>query len=191
MFTEFVHTIQALQVELADVRERNATSTDESRAPKSNIKDASQSGKNVGSQLNVSGDSQTCDSGTLPNGNSENDLSSLSQGNGSGQTNSVVAVPVVPQSLVGMPTYLPGQVAALHPFLMHQQAVPQSGPTHVPQSHTAFYHPIPAVSSLQYWQNQQAASEGLQVPLHDQSSSSQIGQILVQAENTCDDGSEW
>lgn len=54
-----------------------------------------------------------------------------------------------------MPTYLPGQVAALHPFLMHHQAVPQSGPASVPQSHTAYFHSVPAVSSLQHWQNQQ------------------------------------
>ncbi|KAK1381999.1 hypothetical protein POM88_019734 [Heracleum sosnowskyi] len=56
------------------------------------------------------------------------------------KTNYVADVPIVPQSLVGMPTYRPGQVAALHPFLMHQQALPESGPTHVPQSHTAYFH---------------------------------------------------
>ncbi|KAL8127735.1 uncharacterized protein LOC141721537 isoform X2 [Apium graveolens] len=162
-FAEFVHTIQALQIELADLRQRNATSTDESRASELNIKDALQSGNNVGNQLNVSGDCQTHDSGTLPNGNFENDLSSQSQGNASGhvgQTNSVAAVPIVPQSLVGMPTYLSGQVAALHPFLMHQHAVPQS----------AYFHSVPAVSSLQQRQNQQAASEGLQMPVNGKSS---------------------
>ncbi|KAK1392171.1 Unconventional myosin-XVIIIa like [Heracleum sosnowskyi] len=187
-FAEFVHTIQALQIELADLREKNATSTDESRAFESNIKDASQSGNNVRNQLNVGGDSQTHDSGTLPNGNLENDSSSLSQGSALGhvgQTNSVASVPIVPQSLVGMPTYLPGQMAALHPFLMHQQAVPQSGPTHVPQSHTAYFHSVP-VSSLQQWQNQQAASEGLQMPSHDQHPSSQSGPNLVRVENTND-----
>ncbi|KAL8134734.1 hypothetical protein AgCh_009667 [Apium graveolens] len=83
-FAEFVHTIQALQIELADLRQRNATSTDESRASELKIKDALQSGNNVRNQLNVSGDCQTHDSGTLPNGNFENDLSSKSQGNASG-----------------------------------------------------------------------------------------------------------
>ncbi|KAK1361860.1 hypothetical protein POM88_046334 [Heracleum sosnowskyi] len=43
------------------------------------------------------------------------------------QTNYVADVPIVPQSLVGMPTYLPGQVDAMHPFRMHQQAVTHSG----------------------------------------------------------------
>lgn len=88
-FAEFVHTIQALQIELADLRQRNATSTDESRASELNIKDALQSGNNVGNQLNVSGDCQTHDSGTLPNGNFENDLSSKSQGNASGHVGQV------------------------------------------------------------------------------------------------------
>ncbi|KAL8093311.1 hypothetical protein AgCh_035262 [Apium graveolens] len=88
-FAEFVHTIQALQIELADLRQRNATSTDESRASELNIKDALQSGNNVGNQLNVSGDCQTHDSGTLPNGNFENDLSSKSQGNASGHVGRV------------------------------------------------------------------------------------------------------
>lgn len=93
-FAEFVHTIQALQIELADLRERNATSTDESHASESNIKDALQSGNNVGSQLNVSGDAQTHDSGTLPNGNLENNLSLLSQGNASGHVGQVDFYPV-------------------------------------------------------------------------------------------------
>ncbi|KAL8148869.1 hypothetical protein AgCh_006029 [Apium graveolens] len=47
------------------------------------------SGNNVGNQLNVSGDCQTHDSGTLPNGNFENDLSSKSQGNASGHVGRV------------------------------------------------------------------------------------------------------
>ncbi|KAL1822321.1 uncharacterized protein LOC108214759 isoform X3 [Daucus carota subsp. sativus] len=186
-FTEFVHTIQALQIELADVKEGNATSNDESRDLKK--KDASQPGKNVERQLDVSGDSQTHDSASLPNGNLENDSSSLSLGNALaqvGQTNPVAAVPVIPQSLVGMPTYLPGQVAALHPFLIHPQVVPQSGPTTVPPSHTPYFHSVPLVSSLQHWQNQQAASEGLQMPTHDQYSSSQSGQNLDRTENTND-----
>ena len=86
-FTEFVHTIQALQIELADVKEGNATSNDESRDLKK--KDASQPGKNVERQLDVSGDSQTHDSASLPNGNLENDSSSLSLGNALAQVGQV------------------------------------------------------------------------------------------------------
>ncbi|XP_063935508.1 uncharacterized protein LOC108227634 isoform X2 [Daucus carota subsp. sativus] len=187
-FTEFVHTIQALQIELAELRERSGTYSDDSRASQSNLKDASQSGNSNGSQLNVSGNAHARDSNTLPNGNLEND-SSMSQGNASGQsgqTNHVAAVPIVPQSLVRMPTYLPGQVAALHPYIMHQQAVAQSVSSHVPQSHTAHFHSVPAVSSLNHWQNQQAASEGSQIPAQEQHPPSQSEQNLLRAENNYD-----
>lgn len=55
-----------------------------------------------------------------------------------------------------MPTYLPsGQVTALHPYVMHQQGVPHSVPSHVPPSHVGHFHSIPAMGSLQQWQNQQ------------------------------------
>jgi hypothetical protein len=55
-----------------------------------------------------------------------------------------------------MPTYLPsGQVTTLHPYVMHQQGVPHSVPSHVPPSHVGHFHSIPAMGSLQQWQNQQ------------------------------------
>lgn len=57
-----------------------------------------------------------------------------------------------------MPTYLPpGQVTALHPFVMHQQGVPHSVPSHVAQSHVGHFHSVP----LQHWQNQQVQENGL------------------------------
>lgn len=72
------------------------------------------------------------------------------------QTEHVHAVPIAPQSLLGMPTYLPaGQVPALHPFVMHQQGIPQSVPSHFPQPHVGHFHSTPAaISSIQHWQNQ-------------------------------------
>lgn len=55
-----------------------------------------------------------------------------------------------------MPTYLPpGQVATLHPFVMHhQQGAPHTVPSHS-QAHVNQFHSIPGISSLQHWQNQQ------------------------------------
>lgn len=88
-----MHTIQALQIELADGRARNATSTEESRASESNVKDASLVGNNVGSQFKVSGDPETHDSGTLSNGNMETDISSLPQRDASGQVGQVDLYP--------------------------------------------------------------------------------------------------
>ena len=64
-----------------------------------------------------------------------------------------------PSSLLGLPTYLPpGQVPALHSFIMHQQGVPHSLSSHVPQSHVGHFHSMPTMSSLQQWQNQQVLS---------------------------------
>lgn len=62
------------------------------------------------------------------------------------QADNVHVVAYAPSSLLGMPPYVPpGQVAALHPFVMHQQGVPH--PSHVMQSH---FHS--AMSSIQNWQ---------------------------------------
>lgn len=83
-----MHTIQALQIELAELRERSGTYSDESRASQSNLKDVSQSGNNNGSLPDVSGNAQAHDSSSLANGNSDNDLS-MSQGNASGQAGQV------------------------------------------------------------------------------------------------------
>lgn len=72
----------------------------------------------------------------------------------------MAGVPIAPSSMLGMPSYLPpGQLTALHPFVMHQQGVPQSMPPHVPQSHVGHFHSIPAMSSLQQWQNQQVLTD--------------------------------
>ena len=55
-----------------------------------------------------------------------------------------------------MPTYLPsGQLTAMHPYVMHQQGVPHSVPSHGPPSHVGHFQSIPAMGSLQQWQNQQ------------------------------------
>lgn len=160
-----LHTIQQLQLELADVRERSGTYSDESRTAQTNLKDASHFGQSNGSHLEVNGGGAPAgNSAGIPNGNGENVSSFNSTGNTSTQADHVPGVQMAPQSLLGMPTYLPsGQVTALHPFVMHQQGVPQAVPSHVPQSHVGHFHSAPAISSLQHWQNQQALSEGSQM----------------------------
>ncbi|KAF5947474.1 hypothetical protein HYC85_013431 [Camellia sinensis] len=183
-----LHTIQQLQLELADARERSGTYTEESRVSQTNSNDALQYGQNNGNQLDVDGGVTTnSNSGDLPNGNVENVTSFVSTGNASTQADHVHGAPIAPSSLLGMPTYLPpGQVTALHPFVMHQQGVPHSVPAHVTQSHVGHFHSVPAISSLQHWQNQQAASEGLQVPTHDQYPSSQTDQSLLRPDTNYD-----
>lgn len=64
------------------------------------------------------------------------------------QDDNVPVVAFAPSSLLGMPTYVPpGQVTALHPFVMHQHGVPH--PSHVMQSH---FHSVSAMPSIQNWQ---------------------------------------
>lgn len=76
------------------------------------------------------------------------------------QSDQVHGMAVAPTSLLGMTTYLPpGQITALHPYVMHQQGIPPPLPSHVPQSHVGHFHSVPAVSSLQHWPNQQVIRE--------------------------------
>ena len=83
-----MHTIQQLQLELAEARERNGTFTDESRISQENNKDASQYGQNDGNQLEMNGGGTSGGSAVaLPNGNSDNVTSYASTGNASSQVN--------------------------------------------------------------------------------------------------------
>ncbi|KAA8540086.1 hypothetical protein F0562_026778 [Nyssa sinensis] len=158
-----MHTIQQLQLELADARERSGTYPDEACVSQRNSKDVPQFGQKNGSQSDVNGSgTQNGNSGVFPNGNAENVSSFVSTGNAS------------------------TQVTALHPFVMHQQGVPQPVPSHVPQSHVSHFHSVPAISSLQHWQNQLAVSEGSQMPTHNQYPPSQTEQNLLRPDSNYD-----
>lgn len=160
--------MQQLQLELAEAR--GGTYSEGSQVSNLNSKDASHLGQNNGSQLNASGSSTPGESSIgLQNGTVENAPSFASTGHVSTQSDHVHGMPVAPSSLLGMTTYLPpGQIAALHPYVMHQQGIPTPLPSHVPQSHVGHFHSVPAVSSLQHWPNQQAAPEGSQISNHNQ-----------------------
>ncbi|KAL0452378.1 UNVERIFIED_CONTAM: hypothetical protein Slati_1215900 [Sesamum latifolium] len=151
--------IQQLQLELASLREKSGSNLDGSHASQTNLKDASELGQSNDTQVEVNGNgSPGGNTGGLQNGNSE----IASGGNPSTQADHVHGVAYAP-SLLGMPTYIPpGQVAALHPFVMHQQGLPH--PSHVMQSHL---HSVPAMSSIQNWQNQHVQPDGQHVPTHD------------------------
>ncbi|XP_027357322.1 uncharacterized protein LOC113866658 isoform X10 [Abrus precatorius] len=121
--------------------------------------------------------------GLLPNESSDNVSPFASTGNASIQTDHVPGVPIAPSSLLVPPSYLPhGQVTALHPFVMHQQGVPNSVAPHVPQSHAGHFHPVPSMSPLQQWQNQQSVSDSSKVPIQDDPSSSQNDQNLMRSD---------
>ncbi|KAJ6874532.1 hypothetical protein NC652_034279 [Populus alba x Populus x berolinensis] len=170
-----MHTIQQVQLELADARGRSGSYTDESHLPQSNPKDVSSFTQNNGRQLDVNGTTASnANNGVLQNGNADNAVSFASTVNVPNQTSHAAGVPMAPTSLLGMPTYLPpGQVAALHPFILHQQGIHHSMTSHAPQSHAGHFHSIPAMSSRPQWQNQEAVTESAQLSTQNQLASSQ------------------
>ncbi|KAG6752619.1 hypothetical protein POTOM_042641 [Populus tomentosa] len=182
-----LHTVQQLQFELADARERSGSYADESHLSQSNTKDESNFIQNNGNQLDVNGTAASIASnGALSNGNADNAQSFASTGNAH-QTNHVAGVPMAPTSLLGMPTYLPpGQVTALHPFILHQQGIPHSMTSHVPQSHAGHFHSVPAMLSVPQWQNGQAVTESAQSPAQNQLASSEADHNLMSSDGKYD-----
>ncbi|KAK9145775.1 hypothetical protein Sjap_005678 [Stephania japonica] len=180
-----LQNIHQLQLELAEARERNGIYTDESRVTHADSKDASQYSPNKGNQFNLNENAGlTGNSEVLPNGNVENGLPFVSAGNASSKAEHSAGVPIVPpSSLLGMGAYIPpGQMTAMHPFLVHQQGIQhslQSVNSHVPPSHAGHYQTVPGISSHQQWHNQQAVSEGSQISSENQYLPSQIEQGLM------------
>ncbi|XP_023533442.1 uncharacterized protein LOC111795329 isoform X3 [Cucurbita pepo subsp. pepo] len=173
-----MHSLQQLQLELADARERSGTYNEESNISQTNSKDVSQYGQTNNNQLG--GAASNGNNGALSNGNAENVPSFNLTGNSSIQSDHVSGVPMAPSSLLGMPPYLtPGQMAALHPFLIHQPGVPHSVPSPVPQSHMAHFSSLPAVSSIQPWQTKQIVSEGSNISVQNELQSSQNAQNIM------------
>lgn len=78
-----MHTVQQLQLELADARQRSGTYADESHLANSSSKEASQFGRNNGNQIDMN--MSNGDTGALPNGNSEDVPSFSSTVNASSQ----------------------------------------------------------------------------------------------------------
>ncbi|KAL9254842.1 hypothetical protein AKJ16_DCAP11311 [Drosera capensis] len=152
-----MQTIQQLQLELADARGKSGRYNDEQQISQTNSVDVSHFVPNTGTHHEVDGASSPTESaGSLQNGNSDKAQSFVSTGNGVVQTNHIAALPVAPQSLVGIPPYLPpSQMAALHPYILHQQGANGSVPSHVPQSPSVQFHSVPALSPFQHWPSQQ------------------------------------
>ncbi|GAB2293925.1 hypothetical protein Dimus_028139 [Dionaea muscipula] len=152
-----VQTIQQLQLELAAAREKSGQFNDELRISQTNLKDVSHFVQNNGSHCEADGAGTPNGSAAgLQNGNSGNSESFVSSGNVFTQANHVAGVIVTPPSLLGLPSYLPPeQMAALRPYIVHQQGVNNSVPSHVPHPPLGQFHSLPAISSLQHWPTQQ------------------------------------
>ncbi|XP_023771737.1 uncharacterized protein LOC111920395 isoform X3 [Lactuca sativa] len=170
-----LHTLQQLEIELSEARERNGTISDGTRT--SHVKDVSHFVHNNGSQLEGrGGNSPAGDSRGVQNGDAEIVSS---------QNENVPAVQVAPQSMHGMPAFFsPGQLAPLHPYILHHQGLPQNVNSHLVQSHVGQFHSVPT------WQNQQAISESLQIPIHEQYSSQNDQNSLRQYEASVNEQSQ-
>ncbi|CAL0305398.1 unnamed protein product [Lupinus luteus] len=179
-----LQTIHQLQLELAEARERSGNFNDDSQMSQMNSKnDVSQFGSENGNQTDLNrSNASSGNNGQLPNESPDNVSPFASTGNATMQTDRAPGVPLTPSSLLVPPSYLPpGQVTSLHPFIMHQ-GIPNSVASHVPQSHVGHFHPVPAISPLQQWQNHQVVSDGSQVSIHDDPSSHQNDQNLLRSD---------
>ncbi|XXG68087.1 hypothetical protein AAC387_Pa06g1260 [Persea americana] len=182
-----LQTIQQLQLELAEARERNGIYTEDSRMALSNSKDVAPYVQNNGNQFSVN-ESGTLNgnSGIIPNGNLDGAPPFVSSGNGSTKTDHAPGVPVVPSSIIGMGAFLPpGQVPTLHSFVMHQQAVPHSvtpANSPIPQSHVGHFQSTPSISSHQHLQSKQVIAESSQAPNQTQYKPSQTEQNHVRTD---------
>ncbi|KAK4793770.1 hypothetical protein SAY86_024205 [Trapa natans] len=153
-----LHTIQQLQLELAEVRDRSGTYAGETHVLQVNSKEASHFGKNDGTQLDANGSSRK--SGTISNGNS--DYSSIASNGNMGEH--VAGLPLTSPPVVPLPTSAtPGQMTAVLPFVMHLQGSAQSLTTSIPQSHAGHYQTLQPTSTGKEWQNAQGASESSQL----------------------------
>ncbi|XP_039010976.1 uncharacterized protein LOC120139956 isoform X2 [Hibiscus syriacus] len=168
-----LHTIHQLQLELADVRERNGSYTVESHISQRKSKDLSQFGQNNGQQLDSNG-SGTANANTVVISTGASDNVQFVPASNAPNPNQNDHVPSVPVAPVGMPTYFPpGQVSALHSFILQQQGASHSVTPHVRGHYTMLDTP-----SIQQWQRKLTSSEGLQLSAQDRMPLSQTDQNL-------------
>ncbi|XP_020244070.1 LOW QUALITY PROTEIN: uncharacterized protein LOC109822297 [Asparagus officinalis] len=175
-----LQTIQQLQLELAEVRERNGICKEDPEVTRQNSTDSSSYIQTKGNQINAN------DAG-VSNGN----LSFMSNGNLEGhpytsssdatsKAENAAGIAVVPSPIIGMGAFIPqNQMTALHPFVMHPQGVPQSvsSNSQIPQSHAGHFQPMTTVN--QHWQQQQAMPDVPRNPNQNSNRSSQTEQNLL------------
>ncbi|KAK4762282.1 hypothetical protein SAY87_030166 [Trapa incisa] len=149
-----LHTIQQLQLELAEVRDRCGTHAGESHVSQVKSNEISCFGHHNGAQRDTNGSSRK--SGTLSYGNSDN---SLVASNGI-MGEHVAGLRLTSSSVLPLPAYAtPGQMTAFLPFVTHQQGTAQLLRTSVPQSHADHYQTLQPTSTRKECQNAQGVSE--------------------------------
>ncbi|KAL5230373.1 hypothetical protein ABZP36_029149 [Zizania latifolia] len=153
----FLHTIQQLQVELNELRERTGAQNDGSQTTQDSSAESA-FGQNKGNIMtaNGSGTADSCQS--LKN-------NGIPDGSIKGNSNAS-AVPVVPSSLLGIGGFVPSaQIAGMHSYIMHPQGVPPSLAS--PNSAVPQFGNFQSQSTIQpnmQWPNQQETQNSSQTP---------------------------
>ncbi|CAL5367730.1 unnamed protein product [Camellia sinensis] len=180
-----LHTVQQLQVEQADAREKSGTYPDESHVSQTNSKDASQFGQNDGNQLDVNGIvTPSANSGVLPNGNVENVSSFVSTGNASTQCQSCSwcsNCSVIPTWDAYLPSTWTGDCSASI-YYASTGSSPLSAITCYSISCWSFSFGVPTFSIP----STLASSQDSQVPTHNQYPPSQTDQNLLRSDTNFD-----
>ncbi|KAL1206626.1 hypothetical protein V5N11_027190 [Cardamine amara subsp. amara] len=156
-----LHTVQQLQLEIANAREGAGS--------KANSNGASQIVQNSGNQFVAHGNSsESANINVHSNGKTADNISSFtSSDDRATQINRVDGVSVASASHLGMHGYSQvGQMTPLHPFIMHQQEIPQLVHSRGPSPHVAqpvlLQQKVVPINSQMPMQNHVHPSHGVQ-----------------------------
>ncbi|KAJ8466051.1 hypothetical protein OPV22_028603 [Ensete ventricosum] len=184
-FVEMEHyhmqAIQQLQLELAEARGNNRMYKDGLQVTHENSVDSS---SYDGNQINVKDDGKSdAHLGFTSNGSVDMTMPHDSASNSSTKTDLLPSVSFVPSSIISMNALIPpGQMSAMHSYVMDPQGVPQSVASTnspIPQSHMGHFQSMPMVPPHQLWQNHQTASDISQIPNQSKYVTSQTEQDLL------------
>ncbi|KAM0913303.1 hypothetical protein ACQ4PT_012248 [Festuca glaucescens] len=164
MQQSFLHTIQRLQLELFELRDRSGEQEDGSQAP--------QEGSGESSYVQSKGSNMDPNGSALADGNQSANV--FAKGYNSHP------VPPVPSPLLGVGGFVPpGQMAGMHSYMLHPQGIPQSlaSPNSgIPQFGTF----QPTIQPSLHWPNQQEAQTASQTPDATNYQPSQSDQNVIQ-----------
>ncbi|KAG8087783.1 hypothetical protein GUJ93_ZPchr0010g8058 [Zizania palustris] len=179
----FLHTIQQLQVELNELRERTGAQNDGSQTTQDSSAESA-FGQNKGNIMTANGSGTADSSQSLEN-------NGIPDGSIKGNSNAS-AVPVVPSSLLGIGSFVPSaQITGMHSYIMHPQGVPPSLAS--PNSAVPQFGNFQSQSTIQpnlQWPNQQETQNCSQTPDETNYQTSQSDQnTFQQAASNNDDPS--
>ncbi|URE14552.1 hypothetical protein MUK42_11905, partial [Musa troglodytarum] len=187
-FVEMEHhhmkTIQQLQRELAEVKEKNGMHKD-GLCP--TYENSTYSSSYNGNLINVKDGGKS--NGHLEftsNGGEDRSSSFVSAANLSTKIDHAPGVPVVPSSIVSMNAFIPpGQMTTMHTYAMNPQGVQQPvAVTNSPflQSHMGHLQSMPIVPTQQHWQNQQTVPDISDMPSQSKHLQSRTEQDLLRSD---------